>query len=304
MAGPSIEVGSLPKNNTGDPDVHMTIDKWFTVAKPRAELVPSSTAGAVAVGPWDLAEKYYTLRGTLTSGDPAQLYTWRAELLDALPANSDNPIVVYGNGETVDLQVFVRLYDEPDIEIAGQNLIFAMPLVATDPLRYGTGLSGTMGVFTGSEWFTTFDVYTPPTPDVYYLPFTLDTVPTPDDAYMTFEQATSVGPFPPAVVLTSPGDAVSRRIKFEVSGPVTVGDWKLVHEQTGDELWADLELVAGQSVVFDCYAQTATMAGASVDHLVFGDWLTFRPGSNTYRLVAGIQTDGFADIQDALPAYR
>jgi hypothetical protein len=304
-AYPSVQVGSLPIDGA-NPRFHYTIDGWYSVAKPRAELVANGGgSGAVAIGPWDDSEAYYTLRGVIQSTDRLELLGYRRQLLDALPADSDSPLVVIGNGVDEDLQVFVRRYDAPEIGFNGDNLLFSYPLVALDPLKYAaTALTGIMGVFTGSEWFTTFTVYTPPNPDVWYMPFVLDTVPTPDVAYMTFQQATSTSPYPMAAVLTSPGDMISRRIKFQVTGPVTLGDWKVVHEQTGNELWADLELVDGQSVVFDCHAQTATLDGSPVDNLVFGDWLTFQPGPNTYRLVAGTQTDGYATVFDALPAYR
>lgn len=305
--GASIQLpGGLPISYPqGADSVRMTIDGWFGTSQPRAELAPSIAGdGAAAIGPWDSAEAYYTLRGLFNNEDQAVLLSLRRQLLNALPATEEVPITVYTEaGE--DRTAFVRLYDKPDITLAGPNLQFTMPLVAPDPYKYeAVPLSAQFGVFTGSNWYKAFNVNTTPNPDVYWLPFVLDTAPTPDRGYMTFTQQQSTSAYPPAAVLVSGGDVSSRRLAFDVTGPVTQGDWKIVNEATGDELWADTGLVAGQTIVFDCYTQTATMAGASVDSLVFGDWLTLEPGANTYRLVAGDPTAGFALVHDALPAYR
>jgi hypothetical protein len=300
-----ITVGALVFN-AGDTRFTATgFENFRAVAKPRAELVPAGgAAGAVAIGPWDDSEAYYTLTGRIFASSQADLLTYRMQLLDALPATTDSPVIV-GDYDGVDRAVYVRLYDRPDITIRGNDLRFSFPLVGLDPLKYGiTGEGGTMGVFIGDEFYQSFTYDAAPTPDDAYLPFTLDTAPTPDDAYFVFTQVVASGPFPPAVVLNSTGDAVSRRLTIVATGPLTQGDWKLINERTGNELWADVELVAGQSVVFDNYTQTATMEGSNIDNLVFGDWLTFEPGFNTYRLVAGEESEGFADITEALPAYR
>lgn len=134
--------------------------------------------------------------------------------------------------------------------------------------------------------------------------YAVDTVPTPDLFYRTYEQAQDASDFPPAVVLTSAGDTTSRRLTVSVTGPVTLGDWHLLNEATGARLWVDLSLLSSQTVVFDCLRQTAELNGADITNLVFGDFLTLEPGSNTYRLVSGTESAGFAQITDALAAYR
>jgi hypothetical protein len=305
MTGPSISIAGLV-SNAGNGDIHMTLDGWYAVAKPNAEIVLSGAGpGGIAVGPWDPTEAYYTLRGWVYDTNRANLIALRRTLLAALPAQTDNSLVVLGNAEDFDLQAFVRLYDKPDIDFEGNALKFTLPLVALDPLRYSlNGLTGVMGVFTGSDWYSTFVLDTAPTPDDGYSTFVLDTAPTPDDAYSIFQQAQSTSPYPQSVSLTSAGDVVSRRVTIEVTGPLTAGDWHIMHEQTGDELWADVSLIDGQSVVFDCYEQTATLEGTSVDSLVFGSFLSLRPGVNTYRLVSGTQSNGYATITEALEAYR
>lgn len=505
MTGPSIRIPGLPDFNAGDSRFRIRdFDGWYTRAQPRAELVPSGAApGAVAIGPWDDAEAYYELSGFIKDSDRAQLQTFRRDLLEALRADQDTTVTVFGNDEEPDLTTQVRLYDRPTVDVFANVCEFTFPLVSTDPLRYGlTALTGQFGVFTGDEWFTLMTVDTvgldldgtsgtdASAPDAAALdiagdlevtarvapddwmtgsnhqvilskglsayelrlnsagrldlfwtngseqstvatgfadgsehwvqamldvdngagayevkfftsndpagtdpdtvtwtqlgdtltgaatsiaantdelsvgsrggsvPFagivgyaevrddgtvvadpdfadqvagttsfdddagntwtlngaakiltlgidlTQDAAPTPDEFYVEFEQALQSGSFAPSLVVTSEGDATSRKLVFDVTGPLTKGDWQLLHENTGDQLTVDLGLTAQQTVRFDCHAQTATLNGSPIDSLVFGDWLTLEPGSNTYRLTAGAASDGFASLVEGLQAYR
>lgn len=304
MSVPSIRVGDLPDFSAGDPQWRCTgVDGWYDGAVPRAEMFPNGAGpGATPVGPWDDAEAYYLFRGAIIADDRATLHQRRRALLEALPSDETVSFTVLDDDD-VDLQAFVRRYDKPTIELVTGNLLtFQIPLVAFDPLKYAAeSLDGSMGVFTGDTWFRSDFLDTAPTPDEGYRVYTLDSGTT---YYRTYTQETSVGVFQPAAVLTSEGDATSRKLTIAVTGPLTQGDWHLVNEATGDELWADLSLSAGQTIVFDCYTQRATIDGAPVDSLVFGDFLTLEPGDNTYRLVSGQQSSGFASITTALPAYK
>ncbi len=443
MTGPSIRLPGLPDFNAGDPAFKVTgFEGWYGTAKPRAELLPSgATHGAVAIGPWDFAEAYYTLSGVIRSTDRATLIDYRRALLAAFPADTDSTVVVLGNDEDVDLEVDVRRYDAPDIRIVANNLMFTFPLVAVDPFKYAaTDLAGGMVAFTGADWFLTlipqietidvngsFEVditgwstYNGSTiahdtthqrsgsgclaitrPDsgagdvtrawcdafavtegatytlsgyntgqgnaemrVYwydsgdveissqafgqafssggYIHCTLEVVAPvgaataqievagisasvghtdyadditvftdavgyaigfdETDYALTFETDTTDG-LSQAAVLTSPGDVVSRRLTIEVTGPLDQGDWFLLNEDTGDRLWADVALTASQTITFDCYQQHATLNGSDIDADVFGDYLTLEPGTNTYRLVTGTDSAGFATVS-AQPAYQ
>lgn len=296
MTGPSIRLAGLPDFNAGDSAFKITaFDGWYATAKPRAELLPSGVShGATAVGPWDFAEAYYTLSGVIRSADRATLLGYRRDLLAALPAAGASPITVLGNDEDVDLLVDVRRYDQPDIRVVANNLMFTFPLVAVDPFKYAaTALSASMAAFNGSDWFATFEIdgggddWLDLGADTYLLAFETDSSAAADQA----------------AVLFSPGDALSRRLTFTVTGPLDQGDWFLLHENTGQRLYADLALTAAQTLTFDCYAQRATLNGSEVDTLVFGDYLTLLPGDNTYRLVTGADSDGSAAVEGR-PAYE
>lgn len=294
MTGPSIALSGLPTFNAGDPAFKITaFDGWWATAKPRAEILPSGVVdGAVAVGPWDFAEAYYTLTGVIRSADRATLMGYRRALLAALPANEDATVVVHGNDEDVDLQISVRRYDAPDIRVVGNNLLFTVPLVAVDPFKYADILlADEMTTFTGATYYLA-----PSIVGGYAIEF--DTA----DYTLTFDTDAAEG-IDQAAVLVCEGDATSRRLTFAVTGPLNEGDWFLLHEQTGDRLYLDRALTATQTVTFDCYRQTATLNGNSVDTEVFGDYLTLLPGSNTYRLISGTETAGSATVQGR-PAYQ
>lgn len=293
MTGPSIHLPGLPDFNAGDPNFKVTMfDGWYGTAKPRSELLPSGVShGAVAIGPWDFTEAYYTLSGVIRSTDRATLLGYRRDLLAALPAAGDSPITVYGNDEDVDKQVNVRRYDAPDISVVANNLLFTFPLVAVDPFKYAaTAMSASMSAFNGALWFLTFD------PAAFALEFDTGT-----DALLFETDDTAATDQAAAIV--SPGDALSRRLTFTVTGPADQGDWFLLHENTGQRLYADTALTADQTIEFDCYTQLATLNGNEVDSLVFGDYLTLLPGDNTYRLITGTDSEATATVE-ARPAYE
>lgn len=315
MDGASISIPGLPLSYPlGDGSLRMTLDGWYGTSGVRAELSASTSGGgSTPTGPWDHAEAYYTLRGVYHSDlGRGPLMSLRRALIAAVPANQEIQMQVLDD-QDINLSAFVRLYDKPEIDVNGPNLVFSLPLVAPDPLRYGASLvggavSGDFGVFTGSQWFQTFNLNTVPNPDRWWAPFTLDTAPTPDRGYSVFTQAQALSPYPPALVLVAPsiaaGGAVSRRLQIAVTGPLTQGDWSITNEATDSEIYVDLGLLSSQTVVFDSFTQTATLNGTDISNAVYGDYLSIQPGSNTFRLVAGQQSNGFATIVQALPAYN
>lgn len=304
VTGPSIVLPGLPSFNAGDPNFKITgFDGWWGTAKPRSELLPNGAAeGAVAIGPWDFAEAYYTLTGLIRSTSRSTLMTYRRALLAAFPATTESTINVLGNGEDVDLSVAVRRYDAPTIDVSANNLTFTFPLVAVDPFKYGTALADSMTVFTGSSWYRTFTIDLVPNPDQFYWAHTIDLVPNPDQFYAAFATDVAAGA-DLAANLTSGGDTPSRRLTFTIGGPLLAGDWFILSDTTGKRLWANVAVAAGQTLTFDCYRQTASLNGASVDTLVFGEYLTLEPGANTYRLVAGTASAASATAT-ASPAYQ
>lgn len=286
-----IKVGDiLPTFNATDRRFRITgFDGWFTVAAPDTVLVASGGPGAVAVGEWAPLEAYYTLAGVISATSRPELLALRGYLLAALPAHADAPIEVLSEQK----QIFVRRYDRPDVAVAENTLSFTFPLVASDPFKYSIdALDGTVGVFTGQRWFRT------------YTDNSGDWVRSYDTAGdRTYEQAFPTGPYPQSLTLTSDGDASSQRVTVEVTGPLTAGDWWLWNETTGSRLWVEAGVTADQTLTLDNVARTATLNGADVGHLVFGDWLTLEPGANVFRLVAGTDSAAFAHIT-ALEAWQ
>jgi hypothetical protein len=209
-----------------------------------------------------------------------------------VPADQDVAVAVF-DPNADDLQMWVRLYDEPTITFAGLLIRFTIPVVCPEGMKYALDpLTGVLGVFTGESWFREYAGT--PAARTYLL--------SGGRWVRTYEQATASGPYPPSVTLTSGGDARSRRVTVEVNGPLAIGDWWLLNESTGEQLWVDVALLEGQQLVLDMAARTARLDGAPVDHLVYGDWLSLAPGANLFRLVSGSASDAFATVT-ALPAY-
>lgn len=292
-----VRVPGLPDFNdsAGGPLRARNLAGWYNTAAPDAVLVANGGgAGAVAAGEWLYAEAYYVLEGSIVSASRAEMESLRALLLRGLPPTGDVSLKVLGG--VVDKQIFVRTYDVPNVEqIAGRKAQFTIPLVAPDPYKYALEpLAGTFGTFTGQRWFREYAESAGKWVRTYAQ--------VGGKWVRTYEQTATDGPFPSSLTLDSPGDAVSRRLTIDVIGPLTAGDWFVENLATGERMWAEVSVTAGQTLTFDCRARTARLSGASVDHLAFGDYLTLAPGSNTYRLSVGSASDAHATVT-ALPAY-
>lgn len=293
--GRTIRLAGMPDFNAGDAAFKITaFDGWFDAAVPDVVLVANGGgAGAVASGEWLLKEAYYTLTGHMDVGRAEQA-TMRRALLAAFPTGQDGVLICLGNGLDEDLQIFVRRYDAPQVNL-NRLLSFSLPLVGVDPYKYGLlPLTGSMGVFTGETWFRTYGFNGTNWVRTYAA--------SGSNWVRNYQQLLPTGPFPPSLTLESNGDAVSQRVTFSVTGPLTAGEWWLLHEGTGQRLWAELSITADQTLVFDSHARTARLNGAVADHFVFGSWVGLHPGQNTFRLVAGTQSEAFATVS-ALPAY-
>jgi hypothetical protein len=293
--GRTVQLAGLPDFNGPDLAFKITqFDGWFDGVEPDAVFVKNGGgAGAVASGPWVANEKAYVLGGRIFC-ESDQIGLFRRLLLAALPYNAEAAITVLGNGLDPDQQLFVRCTSKPTMT-AGAGLYFTFTLTALDPFRYGLDpLIGSVGVYTGQTWYETYSQ-----PSTTWV----ETYSGSGSAWWeTFQQAIATGPYPDGLTLTSSGDAASRRGTVTVTGPLTLGDWWLLNEATGDRLWADLALDVGQAMTFDCQRELATIAGADITSLVGGDWLTLEPGGNLYRLVAGSQSNAFATFS-TLEAY-
>lgn len=296
--GRTVRLAGVPDFNADDYNFKITqFDGWFDGLEPDAVWVSAGGgAGAVASGPWVAKEKAYVLAGRILAA-PDQQGILRRMLLAALPYNAEASIVCLGNGLDPDQQVFVRCASQPKLT-AGSQLQFTFTLTALDPYRYGlTPLTGSVGVYIGQTWYETYLFNG--TSGYWYEIFSSSA----GGWFETFDQSVPSGPYPDGLTLISTGDASSRRVIATVTGPLSLGDWWLLNETTGDRLWADVALDAGQSLVFDSRRELATLGGSDVSSRVRGDWLTLEPGGNLFRLVAGSQSDAYASFE-MLEAYQ
>jgi hypothetical protein len=293
--GRILVIPGLPNFNDSDEAFKVTrFEGWFDTAEPDAVLAPNGgRAGSVATGPWLPKQRVYTLAGRIQV-PRAELAEYRRLLLAALPAERDVTITNLGNGLDIDLEASVRRYGAPTITL-GAQLDFVFPLVAADPYRYKP-LSGdtaaTVGVNTGSSWSKSF-VRSGAVWGTQFVKV--------DGVWgWQFQRIAAASAYPLQATLTSDGTAASHRVTVSVTGPLTAGSWSLSQEYPAGVAHLSQRLqvsvAAGQTLVIDNYAQTATLAGGDVTRYVFGDWLTFEPGVNVYKLNAGVASDAYATI--------
>lgn len=300
-AGRSIRIPGLPDFNADDPAFKInTFEGWFDSQTPVPVLIANGGGpGSFAVGDWAPGEQYYTLGGRIDVG-PSGYATMRRLLLQAFPADREIALACLGNGIDDDLQVFVRLYDRLTVPPGESVLRFTVPLVASDPYKYALEpLAGTVGVFAGVDWYRQYDVTSTPPSRTYVS----DGV---GGWYRSYARQGNNGPYPLSWGANSPGDATSRRLTITVAGPQPDGWWVERQDADGnvvEQLYVDQALTPEQTVVFDCQPPySATINGADVAHLTFGDFLTLPPGGSTFRLVAPADLGGHASFS-ALPAY-
>lgn len=294
--GRIIRLEGLPDFNAGDPAFRVTgFDGWFATPTPDAVYTGNGGgAGGVASGAWLPKEQPMLLAGFIW-GEQIDLPGYARALAAALPAQSDGVIQCLANGrDTVDLQIFVRRYDRAEMPIRGR-LDFQIPLLALDPYKYGVApIEGGMGVYSGSIWYESL---------INSSGWGEQFVDSSGWGGQFTQQAPS-GPYGESLLLASPGGASSRRLTVTVHGPLTAGDWRLLHENTGHEMWVDVTVPDGQDLVIDCYTETAYMAGEDLTAYLFGDMLTLEAGGNTYRLTSPSANATAYALVSAYPAFE
>lgn len=292
----TVQIGDAPLFNAGDPAFTVQdIDGWDSFAAPDVVMVANGGgAGSVASGPWLPVQAAYTVSGTVFA-DPGSQATVRRLIWQAFPPGQDGRIVVYGVDEP-DLQAFVRLSERAEFHRSGRYMLFSLPLIAGDPYKYAlTPLTGTMGVWTGEDWYLSL---TEAPAGVWSVQMV-----NAGGWSVSLVQDVPDGPYPISLSLDSDGDTSSQRVTASITGPLDAGDWFLWSETTGAQLWADVGITADQTLILDSFSKTATLSGQDVTYLTYGDWLTLEPGSNSFRLVAGTDSDAFCALT-ALEAYE
>lgn len=299
--GRRVRVAGLPDFNDLDFNFVMEdVEGWDGASGLRTELVANGGGpGSVAAGDWVATEEYLTLVGVLGSDNPADVTQFRAALLAALPPNRESSLIMLGGDWDVDKQMFVRRYDRMEAERYRDWMRFTIPVVAPDPFKYSLeALSGSMGVFSGVDWYRT---YVDDGAGVWSRVYINEG----GRWLRTYQRNNVIGEYPLALGLESPGDATSSHVTVEIVGPLPTGWWVERQDADGvivEQAWAETELTSGQNLVMDTHTRSAQLDGADVSHLMFGDFLRLPPGPSTFRLVAPSDSGGHATVT-ALPAY-
>lgn len=297
--GRTVQLPGLPDFNGTDANFRIT--GWegiFDTAVPDAQYAGAgAAAGAVASGPWLPKEKPTVLQGYVdTGGNLAPLPGYARALAAALPADADAAIKILGNGRDIDLQTFARRYDKAQFPITSR-LDFTIPLLHLDPYMYGlTPLAGGVAVDAGDFWFGSYS-----NPAGWVKTYVKNGA----SWFSTYSNVQPPGPFPTTLALTPPpGGVTSRRLTFQVVGPLTAGDWQLSQAGTGREMWVQLSIPVGQSLTIDCYEEKVLMNGEDVTSYLYGDMLTLEPDGSTFELTSATPTTVAYATVSALPAYE
>jgi hypothetical protein len=293
---PVVQIPGLPDFNEEGQETLVIEDfeNWWDTAPPRAVLVPNGGgAGAIPSGDWLHTEAYLVLSGWVIAPPEDQEF-WRQSLLVALPTTSTVQLNYLGRGWDVDKCIFVRRYDAPTFTKERHRIRFSIPLVAPDPNKYGfLPVSGGMSVDMGFDWYNSYT----------NVSGWGEEYASSGGWYKTYLQEAPSGPYGPSLSLTSDGSVTSYRVTTTVVGPLTAGDWKLEQELASGnrQMWAQVSLAAGQTLIIDSLTETATISGST--YPLFGDVFTLEPGTNTYRLISATPNNDAYALVSALPAY-
>ncbi len=297
--GRAIRLSGLPDFNAEDACFRITgFDGIFSTPIPDAQYAAAGGgAGAVASGSWLPKERPCVLSGFIDA-PLAELPSYARALAAALPATAEATVGIIANGrDDLDLQLFVRRYDRADLPISSR-LDFQIPLLALDPYLYALEpLTAGMAAYSGTYWY---ELYSKPSSTW------VKTYVKPASAWIDeHSNVAQPGPYPDSAALTaSPLSVSSRRLTFDVYGPLTAGEWNITQEDTSREMRVQLTIPAGQSLSIDIYAEAVTMNGQDVSSYLYGDMLTLEPGGSTYRLNVPTANIAAYALITALPAYE
>ncbi|WP_405061900.1 phage tail family protein [Kribbella sp. NBC_01505] len=191
-----------------------------------------------------------TLRGSVVTSVP-NVGDILDKLVSAIPLDVPDALTVYGVN-TDDRLIYVRQEGDPDIRIVSpREASFSIGLVADDPLKYGSierAESTSLPSSTGG-------LSVP-----FSVPFSIDSVTVSGVAQV--DNNGNAATFPRIIIY----------------GPVS--DARLTKVATGESLFIDLDIAAGEYLDLDFTAHTAYLNGtASRRGSVSGTWFALDPGT-------------------------
>lgn len=263
-------LGSIPLGETdadGNDWILYDIEGWLAPASSSGTVTPRTARNGGWRSKAFYAPKGLTLRGTVVSAAP-NVGDIVDRLVDAIPLDIPQALTVFGvNYE--DRLTFVRQEGEPDIAIVSPyEASFSIGLVAPDPLKYGsieqvaaTNLPSSVGGLTVP----------------FSVPFSINSVTVSGSAQVD-----------------NSGNAVTYP-RVIIYGPVD--DARLTNVATGETLFTNLDIAAGEYLDLDFANHTAYLNGtASRRGNVSGTWFSLAPGTNfiafnspTYSAAASAQ---------------
>jgi hypothetical protein len=243
------------------------IEGWLSTPPTEPIVTPLGVADrAVAAARFPMSAREITVHGTVLTPafDTAEIA--RHRLYTAFSGyTADIPLTVT---EAVPKKVVARTAGPVEtVPIGPSHFTFAVPLILPDPLKYGTVQRG-----------DTTDAQAPGSLAVTF-PWTFPL------------RFTSSGDGTGRMVLVNAGSAPTFPVS-RITGPLPQG-WRISNETSEETLTFATALGAGQTLLIDHAARTATVGGYSIAALASGSWWPLLPGRNNLRFLTPVY-DGAA----------
>lgn len=250
LATPTLALGGLELNRVDEYGVEWVctgLDGWegFTANGPLDQLSGDHGAGA---GEQFLTERVLTLAGQLRASDPQSRAAAVERFARYVPLNFEGTVLRVD--ETPAKQTEVRISGSVSVDSVDDRAIFTLGLTARDPRKYATGVFQASAVLT--EFVT--GLVPPLTP-----PLLLPEAPNGDLMSLSND-----GNFPTGA-------------QMRIFGPVARP--RVTRQDTGQALWWDVTVDAGQFLDVDTRLRQAWLEGSAYRPAGFGSsWFAVPPG--------------------------
>ncbi len=258
------------------------LDGWDDTPEPRVEVSEYGFADGVEVAEkLSYSEKYLEMGGWVHSPNRATALA-AAEVLKSILR--DHPSLKVTRFEPTGAKFMrVRAISKLSIpskeNIGDQGFRWYISLMAPWPFKLGQNPSvGIGGAFSRFDYYRTYDLNGTDLYRTYAVEGSL--------LYRTYQTPNEDGTvLDSAVTINNAGNADAWPV-FQVVGPLSVGQWFVTNETTGESITFNLGVGVGQTLTIDNLRHEALLEGASVGYFLRGTWLRAVPGDNVFRLTS------------------
>jgi hypothetical protein len=237
------------------------MDGWDDTFDVTAEFIDRGAVdGAVSSEFFPARARSMIVGGYVTAATRAVAHQlWDIIVRDAFPRNKEILIVRH---EPIPKQMTVKIAGKRDIEWTGPLAFrWGVPVVAEDPFKYAlapdVGSAGVAGQSTGGR--------------VYPRKYPLH--------YDTVLSGTAN-----SVIIVNEGTGDAQRFTVTITGPLTLGGWRLANETNDSYIRFDVGLLSTDTLEIDFNRGVALLNGYPVTASITGDFFTLQAGVNVLKL--------------------